>query len=98
MNFLKSLFFKSPTKKCGGCKFKQQETIGEFVSELNLLKAEICRFFSLNRSFLFRVHLFCVWTTGFQSGLYRVFSMFEQAFFSALRALVKSCLIQNLDC
>lgn len=40
MNFLKSLFFKSPTKKCGGCKFKQQETIGEFVSELNLLKAK----------------------------------------------------------
>ena len=32
MNFLKSLFFKSPIKKCGGCKFKQQQTMGEFVS------------------------------------------------------------------
>ena len=40
MNFLKSLFFKSPIKKCGGCKFKQQQTMGEFVSELNLLKAK----------------------------------------------------------
>ncbi len=73
-------------------------SILDFSFELTLLKAEICRFFSLNRSFLFRVHLFCVWTTGFQSGLYRVFSMFEQAFFSALRALVKSRLVQNLDC
>ena len=34
------LFGKVKKKNCGGCKFKQQETIGEFVSELNLLKAK----------------------------------------------------------
>ena len=40
MDFLKRFFFKNTNKKCGGCKSKQQETIGEFVSELNLLKAK----------------------------------------------------------
>lgn len=40
MNFFKRFFFNQPIKKCGGCKFKQQETIGEFISELNLLKAK----------------------------------------------------------
>ena len=34
------LFGKEKKKNCGGCKLKQQETIGEFVSELNLLKAK----------------------------------------------------------
>ena len=40
MDFLKRFFFKNTNKKCGGCKSKQQETIGEFVYELNLLKAK----------------------------------------------------------
>lgn len=34
------IFGKTKNKNCGGCKLKQEETIGEFVSELNLLKAK----------------------------------------------------------
>lgn len=34
------LFGKEKKKDCGGCKLKKQETIEEFVSELNLLKAK----------------------------------------------------------
>ena len=34
------LFGKEKKKDCGGCKLKKQETIAEFVSELNLLKAK----------------------------------------------------------
>lgn len=40
MDFLKRFFFKVTSKKCGGCKSKQQETTVEFVSEFNLLKAK----------------------------------------------------------
>lgn len=34
------LFGNDKKKNCGGCNLNKQETIGEFVSELNLLKAK----------------------------------------------------------
>lgn len=40
MEFFKKIFGFEKVKKCGGCKLKSQETVEEFASQLNILKAQ----------------------------------------------------------
>lgn len=40
MEFIKKIFGFEKVKKCGGCKLKPQQSVAEFTSQLNTLKAQ----------------------------------------------------------